>query len=403
MEFDSETTNAEKGNQELEKSDFLDKEPVNDPPKTSKSKSKFIEKFKIFWSKPKNRIITESVLGLLVIIIVGAVLFKWFNEKNTSTEAESVKNNEVAKTEEVKKLPSILDGTMVPEAFANRHPLGVIIENHVDARPQSGLPQAGIVYEAIAEGGITRYLALFSGYDAPKVGPIRSARTYFVDIARGYNAYLSHVGGNYDALEKIKAEGILDLDQFQNSVAYARENLKGVSSEHTMYSSTAKLYELAEKKSYTKANTFSPLKFKSETAETSRPASQVINIEYGSAQYKVIFTYDPKNNNYKRTIGKLPDQDRQTSQTIAPKNIIIQEVTRTSTVTKINENGYSFQLTGSGKAQIFQDGKQVVGTWKKSSSTDRTIFLDAQNQEIQLNPGQTWICITHPELKVTVE
>lgn len=364
----------------------------------------FIAKLKKFWSVPKNRVILEASLGLIVVIIVGFILYRWYTDNNNiSVAGISVKKSAPSQEIPPETAANILDGTQVLKALATRHPLGVIIENHVDARPQSGLSAAGIVYEGIAEGGITRYLALFSGNDAAKIGPIRSARTYFVDLARGFGAYFAHIGGNYDALTQIKSENILDLDQFANSAYYWRDTTKKTSSEHTVYSSTDKLYTAASKKGYSSDNTFTPFKFKTDVAEASRPASQTVSIEFGSAQYKDTFSYDHKSNTYFRSIGTLPDQDLETGKRIAPKNLILQEVVRHDTITAINEKGYIFDMVGSGKAKIFQDGKMIEGTWKNSSDSQRTFYYDAAGNEIQFNPGQTWVCLTHADLKISIE
>jgi hypothetical protein len=369
------------------------------PPK----KGKFFDKLKNFWSKPKNRIITESVLGLIIITLVGLILLKWYNDQSKPADNTPTQSKVTQSAPVEEKATGILSGVLVSPDLATRHPLGVIVENQIDARPQSGVSSADMVYEAIAEGGITRYLCLYSSQDAAKVGPIRSARTYFVDIVREFGAFFAHVGGNYDALQQIIAQKINNLDQFQNSGYYYRDTSRNVASEHTMYSSTAKLYQLAGTKGYPTDNTFTALKFKTEAVVADRPASQKITVEFGSSDYKVVWDYSPTLNSYLRTLGGLPDQDASNGQRLAPKNLIIQEVTRTATVTAINEKGYTFQLVGSGSAQIFRDGKLTTGTWKKASGADRTIFSDASGQEIALNPGQTWVEIVHPELKVTVQ
>jgi len=402
MEIDQNNTD----NTEEKALNKIEGEPTEKVAEKAEKKSSFRElheRLKKFWSSKKNRLITISAVGGLIIIITGLVLYKWYADAETR-KAEETKTTEesTAAIEEQELAVSILDGTMVPKNLANRHPLGVIIENHTEARPQSGVSDASIVYEAIAEGGITRYLALYSGYNAAKIGPVRSARTYFIDFSREYNAYLGHVGGNYDALEQIKAQGILDLDQFQNAAYYKRESEKGVSSEHTVYTSTDSLYELAGKKGYSTENNFTPLKFKTDIPVESRPASQKITVNYGSASYKVTFDYDPTNNNYLRTLANLPDQDRQTGKRLSPKNIILQTVSRQATTTKINEKGYIYTTEGQGKAQILQDGKLITGSWQKSGAS-RTKFLDSAGQEIFLNSGQTWICIVHPDINVSIE
>ncbi len=379
------------------------KEPEGGTTSNNK-KPRFIDKLKKFWSNPKNRIVVEAVLGVIVILVVGLILRRWYSENNNSGANNTIKSATTkSDTAVVETAPSILDGTLVPKALSTRHPLGVMVENHVDARPQSGLSAAGLVYEAIAEGGITRYLAFFSGYDIAKIGPIRSARTYYVDIAKGFNAYFAHVGGNYNALSLIKSINVLDLDQFANPAAYWRDTSRRVATEHTVYSSTEKLYSLAAKKQFTSDNTFTPLKFKVDAAEAARPASQKVKIEFSSDGYTDTFNYDPKTNTYPRSIGSLPDQDIETGKRIAPKNLILQEVTRSAIVTVINEKGYAYDLSSGGKVTIFQDGKQVIGTWKHPNDSDRTFYYDSTGKEIELNPGQTWVCLTHPDIRTTIE
>src|SRR5581483_1401572 len=105
-----------------------------------------------------------------------------------------------------------------------KRPFAVVVENHPDARPQSGLSQADVVYEALAEGGITRFLAIFQSQDVKSIGPVRSARTYFNDWAQEWGAVYAHVGGNSDALALIKAgiPGVSDADQFFNDPYFTR-------------------------------------------------------------------------------------------------------------------------------------------------------------------------------------
>src|SRR3989338_8386825 len=144
--------------------------------------------------------------------------------------------------------------------WETRRPLVVMIENHTDARPQSGLTSADIIYEAVAEGGITRFATVFYCKDAPYIGPVRSARVYFISFAAEYgnNPLYAHVGGANtpgpaDALGKlhtIKWSGKNDLNQFSINFPYFfrdYDRLTGRATEHTMYSSTQKLWEYAQK------------------------------------------------------------------------------------------------------------------------------------------------------------
>lgn len=357
-----------------------------------------------FFKDPKKRLILIISIGLFLITATGIGLY--FMLHDTPTQQTASNNDGNKKTEDQPKVElfeSPINGLLVAKTDAERHPLAVVVENHPDARPQSGLSQADIVYEAIAEGGITRFLAIFSTKQAEKVGPVRSARTFFVDWAHGYNAYLAHVGGNMDALDKIKAERTFDLDQFAYPSSYWREYAAGLATEHTMYTDTNKLYAQATKNNYSTSNNFNSLKFKDDPDQATLPESQKITVNFSSAQYDASFVYDKATNSYKRFLAGKAHNDKVTKNQLNPKNVVIMTVKRQAVVTRINEQGYLMTTVGTGKAQIFIDGKKITGTWRKSSASDREIFYDESGQEITFNRGQFWICAIPPESTVKVE
>jgi len=366
---------------------------------TVQDKLTFRQKLKKFWSIKRNRVIV--IVSAIVLIVAAAGLGVYFLLfKNDAINL----GLDVKKEEKPQLYPSPLDGTMVSKEDADRHPLGIMVENHTDARPQSGLSAASLIYEAIAEGGITRFLAVYGPRGAEKIGPVRSARTYYVDWIRELNGYYAHCGGNYDALELIKKIGILDLDQFQNPSAYWRDYSKKVSSEHTMYTATSKLYSVASDKKYPTANTYNPYKFKTEPAVESRPVSQTISINFGNASYNVVYKYDPSNNQYLRELGGASHIDTATNTQLVAKNIVVQVVKRASTVTEINESGWSMETVGAGEASVFQDGKEIKARWKKENNNARTRFFDkTTGAEIQFNPGTTWIEIISPDLSFSAK
>lgn len=359
-------------------------------------------RIKAFFKNPKKRLVFIIVLGL--IIVAAAAAGYYFFMRNT----DKVAIDSTAKPEPT-YYESPLDGIMTTDVnVASRHPLGIIVENHVDARPQAGLTEASIVYEAIAEGGITRFLALFGTKESEKVGPVRSARTYYVDWAHGYNAYLGHVGGNIDALDQIKSEKILDLDQFAYPKAYWREKGLRVSSEHTMFTTTAGLREQAAANGYPTENNFPVYKFKDDPKADSpeaavMPASQTISVNFGSANYNVSFAYDKASNSYLRSQAGKTHTDKTSGAQINPKNVIVMTVTRQAIKTRINETGYQMTTVGEGAAKIFLDGKVIDGTWKKTSKENREKFYDATGAEIIFNRGQFWISVIPPDLSVSVQ
>lgn len=362
------------------------------------------QKIQDFFANPKKRLIFIISLGVILIAAVGTGLYIQSHDKTTTTKNEDTKNDD-SKVSEV-LYPAILDGVMTDQESANRHPLGIIVENHPDARPQSGLDKASVVYEAVAEGGITRFLAIFGTNEAEKVGPVRSARTYFVDWAHGYNAFFAHVGGNMDALDQIPKDKILDLDQFSYSSPYWREKSAGLATEHTMFTSTLKLREQAQKNNYSTANNFNVFRFKDDPTDAekaSAPDKQKISVVFSSAQFNVDFEYDKTTNSYKRSLAGSPHIDKVSKNQINPKNVVVMTVKRQATTTRINEPGYKMTTTGSGTAEIFIDGKEIKGTWKKDSTADRELFYDESGNEVVFNRGQFWICVIPPEGSVSVQ
>lgn len=366
-----------------------------------------------FWTKFKNWTKTptgKKTIPLIGIVMVVLCLFgytiyhRYFTKIDTASPSPSpTQSLFTGIQEETKKC--LLDGTMYTPEDASRHPLGIMVENHVDARPQSGLSEASIVYEAIAEGGITRFLAIYGPHRPEKVGPVRSARTYYLDWDLEYDAFYAHVGGNIDALDLIPKIGIKDLDQFSvGSNAYWRVPKAGIATEHTMYTDTNKLYTVAKEKEWdTEKSNFTSWEFKADSDLVNRPDTQNIKIDFSSAQYSVSWKYDKEKNQYSRFMAGIAHNDAVNNTQLTAKNIIIQTVDRTPTTTRINEAGWKMDTVGEGEAKIYLDGKEITGTWKKDSQTDRTIFYDSEQKQIKFNAGQFWIEIVPPDVASTVE
>lgn len=341
---------------------------------------------------------------LIIIFIVVGLLFLRREDKTSTTAGNTTNIPEPTEVTSGSTFANVLTGVATDQASAIRHPLAITVENDPNARPQSGLDKADIVYETVYDPAeTTRFLAIYSSKEAEKIGPIRSARTFFVDWAHGYNAYLAHWGGNIDALDKIKAEKILDLDEFAYSSAFWREASTGLALEHTGYTSTVKLRDQATKNNYPTTNSFAVYKFKDDADLTIRPESQKITVNFSGANYKVTYDYDKATNLYKRSIAGKPHLDKITKDVISPKNLIAMVVARKPVMTRINEEGYAMTTVGSGVAKFYIDGKETVGTWKKTSAAEREIFYDAAGQEIVFDRGQSWISVVADISKVTVE
>ncbi|MCL5411742.1 MAG: DUF3048 domain-containing protein [Patescibacteria group bacterium] len=336
----------------------------------------------------------------LVAVLLGtggvlALAVNAFNQSNTIVSPvgnSSTKSSKsmVVSPNEPKDTPDPINGVLYAKSEVNnwktRVPLAIMIENHVDARPQSGLSKAEVVYEALAEGGITRFMAIFLA-SSTEVGPVRSARAYYLDWLSEYGAGYAHWGGSPEAMDLIKRYSLKDLDQFfLGAPTYWR--VADRAAPHNGYSSTDKLWEAAEKRGYNVLPSFDSWKFKNDSTDSAKTAG-TINIDFGSADaYNVTWKYDPEKNIYLRENGKVAYKDKVNDEQFSAKNIVVESVKASS---YDSYGRLSMETVGSGDAKIFRDGTVVEGTWKKPSREERTKFYDQAGQEIELNRGQIWI------------
>jgi Protein of unknown function (DUF3048) N-terminal domain/Protein of unknown function (DUF3048) C-terminal domain len=285
---------------------------------------------------------------------------------------------------------SPLTGVAVAPELADRPITAVVIENQTDSRPQSGLSQAGVVYEALAEGGITRYLAFYLENKAGTLGPVRSIRTYFVDWALEFNAPVAHAGGNADALDLINPLGMKDMNEFAWGSYFYRTTDRFAP--HNLYTSGDKLDALEQKLGYFKPATFTPSPRKAD-APMATPTNPDIKIDYSYTGYQVEYKYDATHNDYARFLAGAPHIDRNTGQQIHAKNVVVQYMPTSFGTTRIGESTVIMGTPGSGQAVVFRDGGAATGTWTKPNHTTRTKLLDPTGAEIQLDPGNTWYSI----------
>lgn len=294
------------------------------------------------------------------------------------------------------------------DAWEKRRPLGVMIENHLDARPIIGLSRADIVYEAVAEGGIPRHLAMYLCQDAGDIAPIRSARTYYVDWLSEYDGLYSHVGGandsggdinpKADALGQIRQYGIRDMDQFGLGFPTYWRGTDRLAP-HNVHSTTTKLWQEAADRNWGATDdegvrwdkNFTIWKFKDDASLEARGNQKPIVVPFWTSQpeYTQTWQYDKTANVYKKYYGGQAAIDPLTKEALAPKNLIVQFEVETQTQDK--DGHLLYGTTGSGNALIFTDGNVIRGTWNKKDRISRTIYKDASGKEIAFDRGQIWI------------
>lgn len=387
------------------------------------------------------------IVSLVVYLLTSVASFTAFSALNKHSLTQSVKTDSLSDEEtllgalleidpaEAKDQPCPLNGKMFTEtektAWEKRRPLAVMIENAPDARPQSGLSDADVVFEAVAEGGVTRFMGLFycgtQAFDTT-LAPIRSARTYFVDYASGFNYPLYvHVGGANlpgptDALGQISEYGWNqenDLNQF--SIGYptfirnANRVGKPVATEHTMETSTEKLWEVGEERGWTNMSpemklgrtvvaakdwktNFEPWTFYSEDPAKGTVTRIAHDFWSGYSQYAVVWDYDSTSNSYKRTMGGEAHIDLNNDKQIMASNVIVLLTTEKG---PINENKHMLYTTiGTGDVLIFNNGQAVKGKWSKQDRESQLRFVDAKGKDIPLARGSTWIAVVDKSTEV---
>jgi hypothetical protein len=341
-----------------------------------------------FWTRiriwiKKHRIVSIVIAGLFLILVAGVTAFIILSQKSTPISVSHITPKPKPKPAPVFYSP--LTGDKVADVAATKQAVtAIMIENSPDARPQSGIKQAGIVYEAIAEGGITRFLTLHQQDKPQLIGPVRSLRMYYVDWLAPYNASVAHVGGSQFALQEIRNGKYRDIDQFFNGGSYWRATDRYAP--HNVYTSFAKLDALNAAKGYT-SSTFTGFE-RADAAPSKTPNATSITINISGPLYNTTYTYDKANNRYNRFLAGAPHNDREEGQ-LTPNVVIGMKVD----MSQVLEDGYRENITtaGSGAATIFQNGTAQEVTWTKADRASQIVFTDAAGKVVPLVRGQTWI------------
>lgn len=279
-----------------------------------------------------------------------------------------------------------IDGVLVPPGRENLGIYAVIVENNVDARPLSGLARASLVYEAPVEGGITRFLAIFSADEkVPEIGPVRSARPYFIDLAEEFGGIFAHVGGSDAALDQLGSDqNVVDLNQYYKSEYFWRDGKRFAP--HNVYTSSD-LLAAAGKNLGVPPPIYDGWLFKADLPLDRRPEKNEIAVDSPMSAYRVEWIYDRVHNNYLRYGGGKIQKDKN-GPAVRAKNVIVLK-TDIEIIDAITRR--AIRTMGDGEATIFRDGEAVAARWKKDNLKSRLKFYDSNGDEILFNTGPTWI------------
>jgi len=390
----------------------------------------------------KKTVVIMSFVGLFLISIgISLVVFYYLSPKGVSNLLAGVGkktklNIDLPKTEECP-----INGEMFTEpeseVWSTRRPIAAIIENHLDARPESGLSRADVVYEAVAEGGITRFVVVFycgAAAEDVKAAPIRSARVYFMNMAAGYgkdpiflhqgeaNNICSTCPGGVKPSSQINPQvnaltlfeklgwngGSLgnNLDGGYNigypivvRDQYRLDSNNPAAWEHSVVADLDLVWQEAGKRGFNYEDEdgvpwtegFNKWLFQDSKVSES-PTAFDIKFDFWESMpgYDVEWKYDSTTNSYMRFNGGSAHIDWEFDKPqLSAKNVVIMYAKETGPLD--TEHHMFYQVIGTGKALIFQNGQVTVGTWKKDSALDREVFYDTNGKEIEMVRGKTWI------------
>ena len=400
----------------------------------------------------KKFLIIVSFIGLFLVSVgLSLVVFYFISPKSASSLLSEISkktkvNINLPKTEEC-PINGEMYTTAESSVWETRRPVIAMIENHLEARPESGLSKADVIYEAVAEGGITRFVSVF--YCGASVGeveaaPIRSARVYFINMAAGYGTdpiYLHQGGANnicstcpggvkpasqsnpkvntVTLLEKLGWGGGSDGNNFDGgyNIGYPivvrnqyRLDANNASAwEHAVVANLDEVWKEAGKRGYNYKDEdgvawtkgFRKWEFQDGKASASPTATDIkFNFWASMPGYDVEWKFDASTNSYKRFNGGSAHIDWGFDKPqLTASNVAIMFVKETGPLD--TEHHMYYEVTGTGKAIVFQNGEAIKGTWKKDSALDREVFYDTNGDEIKMVRGATWVEIVPSTNEVT--
>ncbi|CUQ22824.1 DUF3048 domain-containing protein [Clostridium baratii] len=328
----------------------------------------------------------KILLSLLSIFVISSLFISC---KDGETLPSSSNNVEVSKTYSYP-----FTGLETTEDPSNNTPFMAVVENSKQARPQSGLSFADIVYETSAEGGIPRFIAVYHSKMSEKIGPIRSIRPYFLTISKEYTLPIAHCGGSKEALSEVKNDtALMSLNEMSNGKYYYRDNSR--KAPHNLYTSSDKILKAISDKQYN-LSTKTPLKFNKEyfnndNFKTSDNITVTPNKVYET-------TYKYKDGVYTKYMDGEVAKDAITNNDLTFSNVIVQ---KTDITLQTDNSHLNIDLVKDGEGYLFSQGKVIEIKWSKDSEFSSTRLYDLENNEVFLSPGNTIWNIVDSDSKIT--
>lgn len=312
-----------------------------------------------------------------------------------------IENREIIK-EQVKEVE-----LEILKVFEEDRPFAVMIDNHHMARPQSSISQGKIIYEVLAEARITRYLVVMDYDSDVLIGPVRSARPYFLSLAMEYDSLFVHVGGSTEALKLIKEYSVDDLDGMRAGYnIFWRESHKSIP--NNMYTGNDSLRKDSERLRYDiKTNKGSEMEHYNKIVDIE---NGIINSEFQVVYkkptssdvdgYIVKYIFNDDLKVYERYINNKIQKDETTDEIIDAGNIIIQ-IAKHRVIDDVGRR--EIDLVGNGVGYYFSNGSYIPIKWKKNLFGEQTKYYNDEGIEIIFNPGRIFIQIIESDSRLEIK
>ena len=329
----------------------------------------------------RSKIYLAITAIFVAVILLGIGILNFLSQDKNTTQ--QVVYNSISQDIVYRHM---LNGSVLENPDKDFFAVAIMFDNAYDARPQHGLGSADIVYEALAEGNITRLMGVFdSRQNIDKIGPVRSARPYFMDWAEEYAGIYMHVGGSPDALANINSYNFYNIDQIgAGEIYFWRDN--NLDAPHNVFTSSANWLRVGEIKEIDNINTDISWNF----VDSEDNLGTDFSLDY-NGPYKVDWKYNDKLGLYLRWQGDnkfIYD----TGEQARANNVIVQVVDSKIIDEKVRRK---MNTEEGGKAYIFNKLGRQDGIWEVVDG--RTRFFDEQKNELKLVPGQTWVQVIPSE------
>lgn len=342
--------------------------------------------------RKKYHILGDGILRLTRLACVVLATLVLFASACSNNETPQEPEKKPEKEESPVKATAPLTGVETKVTPPERA-VAVTINNHPDARPQSGLSQADLVYEVLAEGNVTRFLAIFQSEKPENIGPVRSARQYFIDLSKGYDALFIAHGYSPEAKQALQSGTIDQINGIQHDgTLFKRANFR--KAPHNSYITFKNIEKGAEDAGYEMVEAPKSLEFlaEEETENLSGDAAANVKVAYSQdSSFIAEYHYDPQDDTYTRSSGGAATVEYENDNPVLVDNVIVIEAAHTI---KDSEGRRGIDLDSGGKAYVFQKGIAQEAEWKNE---DGRILPYINGEPIKLMPGKTWINIV-PEL-----